>query len=315
MRTFFLLIICLLSITSCNQVNDLQVVVPEAVPSSVIKQVTDRFPLAENLVFKSLVEKQIWEVKFNSEKDRYVSLVDSIQMSQTFRFNSDEIPVEITNMLGKGAFKGGIISQNMEDIGFYTTPNRRNKGIYTLNGQDYVLDWLHLSTGTTNLLVSSVLYSFAGPELALLPAKMRDFFKSNPDLTFDYAGISIFLNYEKQFDVQVSFDRDGQRVIGRMLFDADGNLKWVTRAFNEPASPQDPTNVSEMPEAMRRYLDASPELAEFYTLPTAEFLWRGEYKGYSGYTIRYAHKTTLEMCEMYFDKDGKLLLKAYYDGY
>lgn len=315
MRAIYLIIICILSLSSCNQVNDLQTIVPEAVPSSVIKHVTDQFPQAENLVFKSLIEKQIWEVRFNSASDRYVSLVDSLQMSQTYRFNPDNIPTEITDLLSVGGLKGGTLSENREDIGFYNTSNRRNRATYTFNGNNYVLEAMFLTNRLVSLMFSPTLYSVNVERLSGLPAKAQEFFRLNPDLTFDGGGMWIMMNYDKLYDVQVKFDKDGQLVYGRMLFDADGNLKWISRSFNEPESPQSPTNVTQMPEPMRLYIEASPELTEFYTLSNAGFLWRGEYKGASSYFISFSHKTMSQTCEMYFDKDGNLLLKTYYYGF
>ena len=304
-----------MSLLSCNQVNDLQTVVPEAVPSTVIKNVTDQFPKAENLVFKPLIEKQLWEVRFNSSSDRYVSLVDSLQMAQTYRFNADNIPKEITDLLSTGGLKGGTLSENREDIGFYTTPDRRNKATYTFYGKDYVLEWLYLTNRTVGLMFGTTRYSVNVERLSGMPSKAQEFFRANPDLTFDGGGMWIMMDYDKLYDVQVKFQKDGNLVYGRMLFDAGGNLKWISRSFNEPESPQSPTNVTEMPEPMRQYIEASPELTEFYTLSNAGFLWRGEYKGATSYFISFSHKTMSQTCEMFFDKDGNLLLKYYYYGF
>ncbi|MCE7064589.1 hypothetical protein [Dyadobacter sp. CY326] len=312
MKAFALMIVCLLAITSCNQVNDLQTVEPEPIPSKVIQRVKEQFPVAKDLVFRSLLEKQVWEVKFSSGMDKYVSMVDSLKMWQTFRYNPDSIPKQLTDLLNEGGFRGGKLSENTEDIGFYTTPNRRNKAIYTFYGHDYVLDWLFVDARSVSLMFSPALYFVTSPKLRELPPKMQDFFNANPDLTYDQGDIYFLLNNEKLFDMQVSFDKDGQRVIGRMLFDSDGDLKWISRAFNEPATPQDPSNVDEMPDAMRQYIESSPELAEFYTLNMAAFKWRSEYKGFSSYYIQFSHKTVRQNCEMFFDKDGNLINKSYY---
>jgi hypothetical protein len=314
MRPIILIIVCLFAVTSCNQVNDLQQVEPEPVPSKVIQHVKDQFPVAKDLVFKPLFEKRVWEVKFNSGTDQYVSLVDSLKMWETFRYTSDPAPAEITNLLKDSGFKGGTLSRNTEDIGFYTTPNRRNKVIYAFNGRDYVLDWLFVDGRSVSLMFSPWQFGFAAPDVMFLPAKIQQFLNANPDLTYDQGDIRIDLNYNVQYYFQISFQRNGQRIIGHMTFDGNGDLKWVSRAFNEPATPQDPSNVTEMPEPMRAYIESSPELVEFYTKDIAGYKWRGEYKEYSSYYIQFSHKTSQQSIEMFFDKDGNLINKVYYFG-
>ena len=302
----------MLAVTGCNQVNDLQPMEPQAVPSKVIRQVKDQFPLAENLVFKSLLEKQVWEVKFDANTGKYTSLVDSTKMWETFRANPDHLPAPMTSLLANSSFKGGTFSNNMEDVSFLTTPNQRNKVIYNMLGEDYVFDWLFVEQRTAGAILQKGLYLISAANPKLLPAKIQTFIAADPTLSFKYAEIRVLLNYDKIYQVQVNYDRGDRKVVVDLFFDNNGDLKWFSDGFNEPAGGYVPRNFDKVPEPIQQYLDALPELTDFITQPIAARQWKGEYKGISCYTFKFKHITKGEECEFRFDADGKLIYKMYY---
>lgn len=314
MRVVVLCILCLFSIASCNQVNQLEPVEPDPVPTKVIAQVKQWYPNAENLVFKPLLEKLVWEVKFDQGADKFLTLADSTKIWETYRYKSEVAPPRLLELLEKSALKGGTFSANREMIGF-NMPDHRNRLIYNLYGTDYVFDWLYVDNRIAGAAFDTRLYSFLLKDLSLLPQNVQAFVNADPTIKFEGIEVKVQLNYEKSYEVMVSFDKAGVKKYAYLLFSEAGDLKWFSWAFNEPEDPSSPSNFDKLPEAIQQYIDASPELASFTTQPIAGMRWMGEYRGSKCYTLRYLNNTTLDFCDLQFDAEGKLVNKSYFIYY
>ena len=312
MRIIALVFTCLLAVTACNQVDGLQPVKPGAVPSVLIRHVTDQFPQAENLVFKPLLEKRVWEVKFDAGNDKYESLVDSLKIWETMRYNPDELPAQMTDLMNSSAFKGGTFSENREAIGFYNTGSRRNKNIYTFHGTDYIFDWLNVDGKLAGAMFQRGLYLIGVQDQKQLPDKIQRYLAENAELKFRHAELRVLLNYENIFEVEIGYVKDGRERVVYLYFDNNADLKCFTWGFNEPQSGGSPRNFDQIPDKIQQYLDESPELADFQTSPVAGYQWMSEYKGVKSYTIKFRHKVRSEECEFRFDMDGNLFYKMYF---
>lgn len=311
MRVVVLCILCLFFVASCNQVNQLEPIEPEPVPAKVIAEVKHWYPDAENLVFKPLLEKLVWEVKFDQGVDKYLTLADSTKIWETYRYTSEAAPPKLLELLNKSALKGGTFSANREAIGFIM-PNHRNRLIYNLYGTDYLFDWLYVDNRVAGAAFDMGLYSFLLNDLKVLPQSVQTYINADPNIKFEGTEVKVMLNYEKFYEVMVSFDKAGVKTYAYLLFNETGNLRWFSRAFNEPEDLYGPPNFDKLPDAIQQYLDASPELASFSTQYIASMQWMGEYRGSKCYTIRYINNTTFDSCDLQFDAEGNLVNKSYF---
>ena len=311
MRVFLLCVICLLSVVSCNQVNQLEPLEPEPVPSKVIAQVKQWYPNAENLVFKPLVEKLVWEVKFDEGANKYVSLADSTKIWETYRFSGESAPPKMLALVEKSAFRGGTFSANRDMIGA-VAPNEYNRLIYNLHGSDYSFNWVYVDNRVAGAAFGETLYWILYRDMSTLPQKAQNFINADPQIKYEGLELKVDVNYKKSYEVQVSFDKAGVKTYATFIFNNEGDLQWFSRAFNEPEDLNGPPNYDKLPEAMQQYLDSAKELAGFSSQPIAGMQWMAEYRGEKCYWIRYLNNTTFDFCDLQFDKDGKLVNKMYF---
>ncbi|NIJ53791.1 hypothetical protein [Dyadobacter arcticus] len=314
MKTSALFVLSVLLITSCNQVNDLNPVDPNAEPAAAVEVVKGRFPQAQNLVFKTIITSKIWEVAFGSGVDKYTSLVDKTKMWETFRANPDSVPILLNDLLLTSSFKGGTFSENAEDIDFYPFAERRNRLIYTLNGADYSFNWYRYKGENyrpTNVTFDKYKYKIQFSTQENFPQTLREYLTAQ-SLTFRFGEVRVRLNDEKQYWIQVEFKRSGTDFLGFMLFDDKGKLKWTSREFNQPIPDDQVTNIETLPAVIQQHLDNSPELVGFRYYTSGLDKWRSEFDGLSSYYLRLRNKDYAELCELYFDQDGNLLNQRYF---
>ncbi|MCF0052162.1 hypothetical protein LXM25_18995 [Dyadobacter sp. LJ53] len=311
MRVIVLCILCLFSIASCNQVNRLEPIEPEPVPGKVIEQIKQWYPNAENMVFKPLLEKLVWEVKFDEGADKYSTLADSTKIWETYRFSSENPPSKLLTLVGNSAFKGGTFSANRDQIGT-VAPDQRNRLIYNLQGNDYSFNWVLVDNRIAGAAFEETLYWILYEDMSVLPQQTQTYIHADPNIKFVSVEVKISLNYTKSYNVLVSFDKDGVKTYANLLFNEAGDIKWFSRAFNEPDDPNSLPNFDELPDAIQEYIDASPELAGFTTQPVIGMKWMGEYRNAKCYTLRYLNNTTFDFCDLQFDGEGKLVNKSYF---
>ncbi|MCF2489441.1 hypothetical protein [Dyadobacter sp. CY347] len=291
--------------------NHLEPLEPEPVPSKVIAQVKQWYPNAENLVFKPLLEKLVWEVKFDEGAFKHSSLADSTKIWETYRFSAESAPPKMLAMVEKSAFKGGTFSANRDMIGT-VAPDERNRLIYNLHGTDYVFNWVFVDNRVAGAAFEETLYWILYSDMGLLPQKAQAFIHADPLLKFESLELKVELDFKKYYNVLVSFDQAGVKTYANFIFSEGGDLKWFSRAFNEPQDLTGPPNYDKLPDAMQQYLDASPELAGFSSQPIAAMQWMSEYRGEKCYWIRYLNNTTFDFCDLQFDKDGNVVGKSYF---
>jgi hypothetical protein len=295
---------------SCNQVNDLNPVVPGTEPREAVKVVQSRFPNATDVVFKTIMSSKVWEVGFKVDADKYTSLVDQTKMWETFRSNADTVPTLLKDLMPASIFTGGVFSDNAEDIDYYRTSERRHRLIYKFNNTDYSFDWRRYQ-GTnfrpTNATFELIKYHIHVSKMEDFPEEIRTYMAGKKELTLVAGETRVMLNYEKQYWMQVMFKRNNQDDLGFLVFDEKGNLKWMSRDFTPPAA-----NLETLPEPIQRHLDQSPELkGMIYMFPQYD-KYKGEYDGKSSYYLKLTSPGYSQVCELYFDQEGNLLNKRYF---
>lgn len=306
MKPLVLIIVLALALSGCNNLNDLRPPDPNPeIPEATVKTVKDKFPKAEELVFKPILADKIWEVKLKSDADRYTSLVDYGKMWETFKVSPDGAPAVLQESLKKTAFGDGIFTSYSTGYFAAAIPN---KLIYNYKGEDYSFEWTGVSPVGANSTAAfdQILYRITTYEVSDLPASVKDTIRGTPNMTFIRGHTWVRLDDSKWYYV-ITTQKIGDRSEGvHLLFDDKGKLRWSSTAFTQPGLPNVPSNMETVPAEIRQYLDSRPELAGY------EFE-RKLVNNVNGLTSYYVSLTVggVSRCLLYFDKDFNLLNKTY----
>jgi hypothetical protein len=314
MKTHILFIILSAFIYSCNGLNDERPVdpVPE-IPAATVNAVKTKFPDAEELVFKPILENRIWEVKLRSAQQRYTSLVDFGKMWDTFKAIPDSMPTVLDKSLGKSKFAGGALSSY--SIGTSAYGSKLYRLVYGFQGNNYSLEWsdYNVASQLGSAILDPSLYRITTFDIRDIPLVIKDFISARSQFTFVSAQTWVRLDYSKMYYVQVKIRKSAGRVDdGGLIFDAEGRIRWFGDGFTQAGVPTVSSNLDPVPEKIQQYIANSPELAGF------EYQNKivNELEGVKSYYLkmRYENKSKTEMCEMYFDPDANLLSKRYFLG-
>lgn len=312
MKTHLFIIILSVFIGSCNGLNDERPVdpVPE-IPAATVNVVKTKFPNAEDLVFKPIMENRVWEVKLRADQQRYTSLVDFGKMWDTFKAIPDSMPRVLDRSLGKSKFSGGALSSYA--IGTSAYGSTLYRLAYNFRGSDYSLEWADYSVGTRlgNVVLDPSLYRITTFDIRDIPLTIKDFIGARSQFTFVSAQTWVRLDYSKMYYVQVKIRKSAGRVDdGGLLFDAQGKIRWFGDGFTQPGVTVTNSNLDIIPEKIRLFIENSPELAGF---EYQNKIWN-EFEGAKSYFLkmRIENKGSTEMCEMYFDDEENLLNKKYF---
>ncbi|WP_353719298.1 hypothetical protein [Dyadobacter sp. 676] len=303
---FLALIVALAAVLSgCNDLNDLRPPDPGTeIPEAAVKVVKAKFPRAEELVFKPILNDKIWEVKLKSDTDRYTSLVDYGKMWETFKVMPDGVPATLIEPLQKTAFGGGTLSAYSTA---YFAASANNRLIYNYRGENYSFAWAGVYPETnSSASFGSVLYRIATYEIDDLPAFVKDTISGIPEMTFTMGYTLVRLDDSKNYYIFTRQRIDDRHETVSMLFDDKGKLRWSSTFFSSSGGINNGSNLEAVPAGIRQYLDSLPELAGY------EFE-RKLVNNVNGLTSYYISVKVggVSKCELYFDKDFNVLSKSY----
>lgn len=305
MRPFALIIVLALALTGCNNLNDLRPVVPGTeIPQAAVKVVKAKFPGAEELVFKPILEDKIWEVKLKSDADRYTSLVDYGKMWETFKVAPGGAPSRLVESLQKTAFAGGTLSAYSTAY-FATTAS--SKLIYSFNGEDNSFEWGGISSNSNSWAsFDQVLYRITTYETQDLHTAVTDTIMARGDMAFVVGYTWVKLDGTKRYHVFTRQMINGRLETVSMLFDDMGKLRWSSTFFASPGNITNNSNMETVPAQIKQYLDSAPELAGY----EIEKKLVNNVNGLTSYYIT-VRVGSLSQCELYFDQDFNVLNKKY----
>jgi hypothetical protein len=305
MKPFILTVVFALVLWGCNNLNDLRPTDPGTeIPEAAVKVVKAKFPNAEELVFKPILEDKIWEVKLKSDADRYSSLVDYGKMWETFKVMPDGVPSTLQEPLKKTAFGDGVLSAYT--TAFFAT-TAKNKLIYNYKGENYSFLWEGFySNGNSSAMFDPVLYRIATYEINDLPAFVKETITATPDMSFTRGYTWVRLDDTRLYHVFANQKKGDRYDVVSMLFDDKGKLRWSSTFFPNLGLPNTNSNLETVPAGIKQYLDSLSELAGY------EYE-RKLVNNVNGLTSYYISVTvgSVSRCELYFDKDFNVLNKSY----
>ncbi|OJV14711.1 MAG: hypothetical protein BGO21_18610 [Dyadobacter sp. 50-39] len=305
MKPFAVIIVLAMVLAGCNDLNDLRPVDPgKEIPEAAVKVVKAKFPNAEELVFKPILEDKIWEVKLKSDADRYTSLVDYGKMWETFRVMPGNIPTALTESLPKTAFGDGTLSSY--STAYYAT-TAGNKLIYNYRGENYSFEWAGVyPNANSSATFDQVLYRITTYEIADLPASVKDTIQAMPEAGFMMGSTWVRLDDKKHYYVFARQKMGSQLETVAMLFDDKGKLRWSSTFFSTSGMINANSNMEQVPAGIKQYLDSAPELAGYE-------IEKKLINNVNGLTSYYITVTVggVSRCAFFFDKDYNMLHKTY----
>lgn len=305
MKPLALIIVLVLTLSACNDLKDLRPIDPGTeIPETVVKVVKAKFPKAEDLVFKPILEDKIWEVRLKSEADQYSSLVDYGKMWETFRIMPDGAPAALQESLQKTAFGNGTFSAY--NTSFFAT-TAKHKLIYNFKNENYSFEWEDVYPNVnSSAAFDPSLYRITTYDIGDLPTFVKDTINAIPTLTFVVGYTWVRLDGSRAYYV-VGKLNDGSLYDQLLLFfDDKGKLRWSSNLFTQPGLPRVSSNLETVPAAIEQYLDNAPELAGYQY----EKKLINNVNGLTSYYI-VVGVGSVSKCELYFDKDFNVLNKKY----
>lgn len=301
MKFLALITVLAVMLTGCNDLKDLRPIDPGTeIPETVVKVVKAKFPKAEDLVFKPILEEKIWEVKLKSDADRYSSLVDYGKMWETFKEVPGGVPAALTEALQKTRFAGGTLSDYTTAF-FATTAN--NKLVFNHKGEVYSFEWSGVVPSSPYAMFDRMKYRIATYDFADLPGFVADTIKAIPGAKFFKGYTFVGMDDSKMYHamVTVSYNQYAENV--SMLFDSKGKLLWSSTKFIEIGVTGTASNLQTVPQPIQDYLNSQPELSGFeYNLKLVS-----DYRGLMSYYI--SVKYVNGRYDVYFDKDFNVVYK------
>ncbi|PSL23215.1 hypothetical protein [Dyadobacter jiangsuensis] len=301
MKFLALITVLALTLTGCNDLKDLRPGDPGTeIPEPIVNVVKAKFPKAENLVFKPILEEKIWEVKLKSDADRYSSLVDYGKMWETFREVPGGVPAALTEALQKSRFANGTLSDYTTAF-FATTAN--NKLIFNHRGQVYSFEWSGVGPSTPYALFDRMKYRIVTYDLSDLPGFVADTLRAIPGAKFSKGYTFVGMDDSKMYHTMttVRYNQSVENV--SMLFDSKGRQLWSSDKFIEIGVSGAVSNLQTVPQPIQDYLNNQPELNGFeYNLKLVS-----DYRGLTSYyiSVNYLHGRH----DVYFDKDFNVAYK------
>lgn len=305
MKTLALILVVALALTGCNDLKDLRPVDPGTqIPETVVKVVKTKFPNADDLVFKPILEDKIWEVKLKSDAVQYSSLVDYGKIWETFKVMPDGVPPVLQESLKKTAFGDGTLSAYTTAY-FATTAN--NKLIYNYKGEKYSFEWAGVYPNTNSSATFDLsLYRITTYDINDLPVAVRDTIKGRTGMTFVVGTTWVGLDDTKRYHV-VANQKNGDRTDRiSMFFDAAGKLQWSGTDRFKTGAPDSSWQLEAVPTEIEQYIAGIPELAGYQFESKRIHNVRGRISYYI--VVRVGG---VSWCEFYFDQDFNMLHKKY----
>ena len=305
MKPLIQIVVLAFLLYSCNNLNDLRPEDPsKVIPQMVVDVVKDKFPKGENLVFKPVLEDKVWEVKLESEADRYSSLVDHGKMWETFKVVQGGVPETLQESLKKTALGDGVLSAYSTA---YFATTTKNKLIYNFKGENYSFRWEgEFPNSNSSASFDPVLYRITTYEINDLPGFVKDTIAAIPDLGFWMGYTLVRMDDTKRYHVFARKRIGNQFEPLSMLFDDKGKLRWSSTFFSSLGNLTTNSNLETVPVEIKQYLDSLPELAGYeYEKKLVNHV--------NGLTSYYITVTVggISKCEFYFDKDFNVLNKSY----
>jgi hypothetical protein len=307
--------------SSCSRFTDNQPTPDQGPSPNSVQALLSQYPQAQDVLFTTLVDNQLWKATFNQQQQRHQALVNANRLLTADKLVEGTLADSLTRLLAPTVMAGGTFSNPY--IRRYTDwftnkisndPPENVYADYTWQQQRYTVVWTlarpTISKPFYNLeLQPYQLANYQSTRLTDLPAVIQQKL-SDQGLVFFNAIVQLDASHKRQYQLAVrqpSSPSDEQ--YWQLTYNDEGQLLVATNQAS--ANTLFYQQLDQLPTAIQDYLHR-PELAGFD-------LTRGG--GFYGYTCRYTYGTltTYRVClvkglqawQLFFSDTGQLISRSF----
>lgn len=137
----WLILVGLLTVSSCNGINDPQPDDLETIPEQVVDLLERKFPNAQQTTIKVVEKDKLWEATYSQNAQDYYVGLDSNNVLATYKLISSNVPDSIAAAIDKLAIRGGVLSDFRQNMAGDLLGSSVYEAKYELEGTDYLLSW------------------------------------------------------------------------------------------------------------------------------------------------------------------------------
>ncbi|GAB2516684.1 hypothetical protein [Spirosoma aerophilum] len=315
------LILLLGWISSCSHFTDNQPTPDHGPSANSVQALLGQYPQAQDVLFTTLVDNQLWMATFIQQRQHYQALVNPDRLLTVDQLVEGMLADSLTRLLTPTVMAGGTFSHPRirRYTGWYTNPVQHDPpenvyAEYTWQQQPYSASWYLARPATGkpyyNLeLRPYELANYQSTRRTDLPAVIQQRLDEQ-GLVFLSAVIQLDASYNRQYQLSVrqpASSADEQ--YWQLTYNDEGQL--LTATNQQSASTQFYQQLNQLPPAIQNYL-RRPELTGFE-------LSRGG--AFYGYTCRYTYGTLTtyrislvkekQAWQLIFSEDGQLISRSF----
>ncbi|RYF46644.1 MAG: hypothetical protein EOO39_49475, partial [Cytophagaceae bacterium] len=108
-NVLLLSLLCVFQV-SCNRVTDNQPTPTETVPASAIQALTDQYPGAADMVFKTLEKDRVWQVNFTQKSARFSAATNPQKLLIAYQLQTQSVPDSLSSTVRNTVLDGGTFT-------------------------------------------------------------------------------------------------------------------------------------------------------------------------------------------------------------
>ncbi len=299
----------LLSWSSCNRYNDQQPTPDNGPPSSSVQALTQQYPQAQDILFTTLANNQLWQTNFIQQRQRYQALLSPTRLLTADQLIDGGVPDSLSRLLTSTVVAGGTFSNpRLRHYDWFSAGNSGKVmhlfADYTWQQQPYTVSWTvtQLSSGQVTYYLELLPYQLAEYEtdrLSEVPESLQGTLRQQ-GLTFTYGWIQV--DALRQRHGTLSVQKQGQQVY--LNYDDDGQPLAVSNQQTAQFFQQ----LDQLPPAIQQYLQRS-ELVGFGLKGADASLARHTYGSLSTYRVNLQKDNQAWL--MTFSDKGQLISRSF----
>ncbi|GAB3800081.1 hypothetical protein GCM10028819_24670 [Spirosoma humi] len=303
-----LLLLCV-AVSSCNPVTDSQPAPQDdEVPSSAIQAVTEQFPQADEMIFKTVQKNQVWQVSFSQKATRYSAAANTQRLLVAYQTENRSVPDSLSSLVRNTVIDGGTFS-NLRVQNYSWFKDDSNNGLFVFADYDwlgnrYTFRWTITTINATTTYVTELFpyyqLEYRTTTLADLPAIIQESITRQPG-EFSFATVQLDLQGKKRYAISLK-----QSSSTRQLQYTD---EGVLISVYDPGQLQSLSALTQLPMPIQTYIQHTPELAGFGLGGQFTMLAKTSYNQLETYqvTLQKGKQTWF----MLFNGQGELLKRTY----
>ncbi|MCX6213665.1 hypothetical protein [Spirosoma sp.] len=300
----------LLSWSGCNHYTDQQPTPDNGPPSARVQGLIQQYPQAQNILFTTLANNQLWQADFIRQGQPYKALLSPGRLLTTDQRMEGRVPDSLARLLDQTAVAGGTFSNlRLRQYDWFNNPatNGQVKQVYAdyrWQQQPYTASWTltQLPSGQVSYYLELLPFQateYQTDSLTELPESLQAALRQQ-GLTFTYAWIQLDALHQRHGTLSVQ--KQGQQLY--LSYDDEGRPIAVN---NQPTA-QFFQQVDQLPASIQAYLQR-PELAGFGVNGADASLAHHAYASLSTYHVNLQKDNQAWL--MTFSDQGQLISRSF----